>query len=113
MRVELLLLFLVVEVGIYLMRLLPLLPWSLRREAGASSGRRRAGRSAAPRGAVRRRGAAGGVGPPEGSGPGNGAELARNAGALVPTFVVAHRFGNLGLTVLVGVLAHGLVSLVT
>ena len=113
MRVELLLLFLVVEVGIYLMRLLPLLPWSLRREAGGAPGAEEPG----------------GLLPlvgssvvaallvtsvlPEASGPGYGVELTRNTVALVPTFVVAHRFGNLGLTGLLGVLAYGLVSWVT
>ncbi len=109
MRVELLALFLLVGAGIYLMRLLPLL-FALRRGAEAET-----------------RGASGGVLPlvgpsvvaallvtavlPEDSGTGYGAELVRNLIALIPTLVVAVRSGNLGLTVLVGILAYGLVSL--
>lgn len=110
MRVELLLLFLVVGVGNYLMRLLPLL-WALRwgeaETRGATSG------------------GLGGllpfVGPsvvvallvnsvlPEAS---DGAGLVRVGIALLPTLVVAVRSGNLGLTVLVGVMAYWLISLV-
>ena len=110
MRVELLLLFLVVGVGNYLMRFLPLL-WALR------------GGEAETRGAAS--GGLGGllpfVGPsvvvallvtsvlPE---AGDGAGLIRVGIALLPTLVVATRSGNLGLTVLVGVLAYWLTSLV-
>ena len=110
MRAEFLLLFLVVGMGNYLMRFLPLL-WALRRE------------EAEPRDAAS--GRLGGllplVGPsvvvallvtsvlPEAR---NGAEMLRTAAALLPTLVVAVRSGNLGLTVLVGVSAYWLVSLV-
>jgi branched-subunit amino acid transport protein len=109
-RVELLLLFLVVGVGNYLMRFLPLL-WALRWEEAET------------------RGAAGGglggllpfVGPsivvallvtsllPEAL---DGAELVRAGIALLPTLVVAVRYDNLGLTVLIGVTAYWLISLV-
>ena len=109
MRVELLALFVVVGVGIFLMRLLPLL-WALRR--GSEAGDAGAG---GPGGLLTL------VGPsvvaallvtsvlPEASG--SGAELARSAVALALTLLVAVRSGNLGLTVLVGVLAYALVSL--
>jgi len=110
MRVELLLLFMVVGVGNYLMRFLPLL-WALRW------------------GEAETRGAAGGgpggllpfVGPsvvvallvtsllPEAL---EGAGSFRAGIALLPTFVVAVRYGNLGLTVLVGVTTYWLISLV-
>ena len=110
MRVELLLLFLVIGVGNYLMRFLPLL-WALRwREAET-------------------RGTAGGglggllpfVGPsvvvallvtsllPEAS---DWAGLVRAGIALLPTLVAAVRYDNLGLTVLVGVTAYWLISLI-
>lgn len=110
MRAELLLLFLVVGVGNYLMRFLPLL-WALRwGEAGT-------------------RGVAnGGMGrllPFVGSSvvvallvtsilpeAGDGAGLVRAGITLLPTLVVAVRYGNLGLTVLVGVTVYWLVSLV-
>lgn len=114
MRAELLLLFLVVGMGNYLMRFLPLL-WALRwgeaETRGAASGA-----------------ASGGLGgllpfvgpsvvvallvtslPPEVS---DGAGLVRVGVALVPTLVVAVRSGNLGLTVLVGVTAYWLISLI-
>jgi branched-subunit amino acid transport protein len=110
MRVELLLLFMVVGVGNYLMRFLPLL-WALRW------------------GEAETRGAAGGglnallpfVGPcvvvallvtsllSEAL---DGAGLVRAGIALVPTLVLAVRYDNLGLTVLVGVTAYWLISLV-
>ena len=106
----LLLLLLVVGAGNYLMRFLPLLV-ALRR-----------GRTAQGEPAT------GGllplVGPavvvallvasllPEGSAASGGTQLVRNALALVPTLLVALRFGNLGLTVLTGVLAYALVALV-
>lgn len=110
MRVELLLLFLVVGLGNYLMRSLPLL-WALRWEE------------------VETRGAAGGglggllpfVGPSVVvallltsllSGAPGGAEMLRAGIALSPTLVVAVRYGNLGLTVLVGVMAYWMISLV-
>ena len=102
----LLLLFLVVGVGNYLMRFLPLLI-ALRHREGADQGI-----------------AAGGLLPLVGPAvvvallvssllPGDSAaELVRNAAALVPTLLVALRFGNLGLTVLTGVFAYALVALV-
>jgi branched-subunit amino acid transport protein len=109
-RAELLLLFLVVGVGNYLMRFLPLL-WALRRGEAETS-------DAAS-------GGLGGllplVGPsivvallvtsllPEVS---DGVGLVRVGIALSPTLVVAVRSGNLGLTVLVGVTAYWLISLV-
>jgi branched-subunit amino acid transport protein len=109
-RAELLLLFLVVGVGNYLMRFLPLL-WALQRgEAEA--------RDAASGGLS---GLLPFVGPsvvvallvtsllPEAL---DGAGLFRTGIALLPTLVVATRSGNLGLTVLVGVLAYWLTSLV-
>jgi branched-subunit amino acid transport protein len=110
MRVEFLLLFLVVGLGNYLMRFLPLL-WALR------------WRQAETRGVAS--GGLGGllpfVGPsvvvallitsllPEAL---DGAGAVRAGIALLPTLVVAVRHGNLGLTVLVGVTAYWLVSLV-
>jgi branched-subunit amino acid transport protein len=110
MRVELLLLFLVVGLGNYLMRFLPLL-WALRW------------------GQAETRGVASGglggllpfVGPsvvvallitsllPEAL---DRAGAVRAGIALLPTLVVAVRHGNLGLTVLVGVTAYWLISLV-
>ena len=110
MRVELLLLFLVVGLGNYLMRFLPLL-WALRW------------------GEAETRGVAGGglggllpfVGPsvvvallvtsllPEAL---DGRGAVRAGIALLPTLVVAMRLGNLGITVLVGVVAYWLSSLI-
>ena len=111
MRVELLLLFMVVGVGNYLMRFLPLL-WALRwgeaETRGAAGGRRLDGLLPF-------------VGPsvvvallltsllPEAL---DGAGLVRAGIALLPTLVVAVRYDNLGLTVLVGVTAYWLISLV-
>ncbi len=107
MRAEFLLLFLVVGAGNYLMRFVPLL-WALRR--------------AEPSDAV-------GwwivrllpfVGPSVVvallvtsilSETHSGTELIRVGAALLPTLVAAVRTGNLGLTVLVGVSAYWLVSL--
>jgi branched-subunit amino acid transport protein len=108
--VLLLLLFAVVGLGNYLMRFLPLLFALQRRERTereASSG------DLLPL-----------VGPavvaallvtsllPESSAPGYGVELTRNLAALVPTLFVALKFGNLGLTVLTGVFAYALASVV-
>lgn len=110
MRAELLLLFLVVGTGNYLMRFLPLL-WALRRGEAET-------RDAASGGLGRLLPF---VGPsvvvallatsllPE---AGDGAGLIRVGVALLPTLVVAVRSGNLGLTVLVGVMAYWLISLV-
>ncbi|QIN77990.1 hypothetical protein GBA65_05055 [Rubrobacter marinus] len=107
----LLLLFLVVGAGNYLMRFLPLLIALRRRE--------RPGQETATTGGLLPL-----VGPavvvallitsllPGDFAPGYGAELARGAVALVPTVLVALRFGNLGLTVLTGVFAYALVALV-
>ena len=106
----LIVLFLVVGVGNYLMRFLPLLIALRRRE--------RTGQEAATGGLLPL------VGPavvvallvtsllPGDSAPGSGADLVRSAAALLPTLFVALRFGNLGLTVLTGVFAYALVALV-
>lgn len=106
----LLLLFLVVGVGNYLMRFLPLLIAVRRRERTAQK---------APTGGLLPL-----VGPAVvvallvtsllSGDPAVGfdAQLLRNAAALVPTLVVALRFGNLGLTVLTGVFSYALVALV-
>ena len=111
MRPELLLLFLVVGAGNYLMRFLPLL-WALRR------GTAREGSETSRSGPLD--GLLPFVGPsvvvallvilvlPEARG---GTEVLRTGIALLPTLLVATRSGNLGLTVLVGVLAYWLVSL--
>lgn len=116
MRAEFLLLFLVVGAGNYLMRCLPLL-WALRRDG---VGREEPGMDT------------GGspvrllplVGPavvaallvtsvlPQPSESAFWEELARSGATLAPTLVVAVRSSNLGLTVLVGVVAYWLVSLV-
>jgi branched-subunit amino acid transport protein len=111
MRPELLLLFLVVGVGNYLMRFLPLL-WAFRRgttgEGSETSGNELLG------------GLLPFVGPsvvaallvtsvlPEAQ---VGTAILRTGLALLPTLLIAVRSGNLGLTVLVGVLAYWLVSL--
>ena len=106
----LLLLFLVVGVGNYLMRFLPLLV-ALRQRA-------RTGQEPATGGLLPF------VGPAVVVAllvtsllPGDPAtrydlDLVRNGLALVPTLIVALRFGNLGLTVLTGVFAYALVTLV-
>ena len=114
MRTELLLLFLVVGAGNYLMRFLPLF-WALR--SGSSTGE---GSETAGDGRLNR--LLPFVGPsvvaallvtsilPETR---DGTELLRPGLALLPTLFIAVRSGNLGLTVLVGVLAYWLVSLPT
>lgn len=111
-RIELLLLFLVVGAGNYLMRFLPLL-WALRRGTTTGEGSETA-RSGLLDGLLPF------VGPsvvvallvvsvlPEAR---DGAETLRIGLALLPTLVVAVRSGNLGLTVLVGVSVYWLVSL--
>ena len=100
MRVEVLLLFLVVGAGNYLMRFLPLF-WALRRgEARSDDAPGRGLSDLLPF-----------VGPSVVE-AGYGAESARTGLALLPTLVIAVRSGNLGLTVLVGVVAYWLVSLV-
>ena len=108
MRAELLLLFLVVGVGNYLMRFLPLL-WTLRRgEAGPEDDA-----SGSPAGLLPL------VGPSVVVAllvtsilreAGFGVGLKQTGTALLPTLVAA-RSGNLGLTVLVGVAAYWLISL--
>jgi branched-subunit amino acid transport protein len=113
MRTEILLLFLSVGAGNYLMRYLPLL-LALRRET-TGEGSETSGNglldTLLPF-----------VGPsvvaallvasilPEAW---HGTGLLRTGLALLPTFFIAVRSGNLGLTVLVGVLAYWLVSLLT
>ena len=113
MRAEFLLLFLVVGAGIYFMRSLPLL-WALRRGATGGEESRTAESSTL-----------GGLLPFVGPSvvvallvtsvlaeAGTGTGLIRTGVALLPTLVAAVRTRNLGLTVLVGVLAYWLVSLV-
>jgi len=112
-RLDLLLLFLLAGAGNYLMRSVPLL-LALRRTTSEEPETAASGTS----GVVLPL-----VGPsvvaallvtsvlPEASG--SAAELARYAVALLLTLVVALRYGNLGLTVLAGVLAYGLISQVT
>jgi branched-subunit amino acid transport protein len=111
MQAELLLLFLVVGVGNYLMRFLPLF-WALRR--GTTGEGSETSRSGLLDGLLPF------VGPsvvvallvasllPEAR---DGTEVLRTGLALLPTLLVAVRSGNLALTVLVGVLAYWLVSL--
>ena len=108
MRVEALLLFLVVGAGNYLMRFLPLF-WALRRGEARSDDAPGRGLS--------------GLLPFVGSSVVVAllvtsilpetfeAGSARTGLALLPTLVIAVRSGNLGLTVLVGVAAYWLVSL--
>jgi branched-subunit amino acid transport protein len=112
-RVEFLLLFLVAGAGNYLMRFLPLL-WALRRGATGGEESRTAGSSTL-----------GGLLPFVGPSvvvallvtsvlaeASSGAELIRTGVALLPTLAAAVQTRNLGLTVLVGVLAYWLVSMV-
>jgi branched-subunit amino acid transport protein len=111
MRAELLLLFLAVGAGHYLMRFLPLL-WALRREM--------TGEGSETSGSGLLDGLLPFVGPsvvavllvtsvlPEAR---DGMEVLRTGLALLPTLLSAVRSGNLGLTVLVGILAYWLVSL--
>lgn len=113
MRLDLFLLFLLVGAGNYLMRAVPLL-LALRRTKPEEQDTVESGTSGVllPL-----------VGPsvvmallvtsvlPEASG--FGAESVRYAVALLLTLVVAVKYGNLGLTVLAGVLAYGLISLLT
>lgn len=113
MRLDLLLLFLLAGAGNYLMRSVPLL-LALRRTTSEEPGTATSGTSGVLLSLV---------GPsvvaallvtsvlPEASG--SGAELARYAVALLITLIIAIRYGNLGLTVLTGVLAYGLISLLT
>jgi branched-subunit amino acid transport protein len=114
-RIEFLLLFLVVGVGNYLMRCLPFL-WALWR-GGTSREEPDATAESLPRLLPL-------VGPsvvaallvtsvlPQPSGDAFWEELARGGAALAPTLLIAVRTTNLGLTVLVGVTAYWLVSLV-
>ena len=110
MRPEFLLLFLLVGTGNYLMRFLPLL-WTLRRRDAESVDEV----NGEPGGLLSL------VGPSVVaallvtsvlSGAGNGAGLVRTGITLLLTVIVAVRSGNLGLTVLVGVAAYWMVSLV-
>jgi len=115
-RPELLALFVVVGLGNYLMRSLPLLLALRRAGHGGEPTDDAAGgkRGTAPLALV---------GPcvvvallvttvlPAAGEPGFGVQLARNLAALLPTAVVAARTRNLGLTVLVGVLAYWAFSL--
>ncbi len=114
MRPELLLLFLIVGAGNYLMRFLPLL-WMLRRRETESGGGAGAGARVETAGGLLTF-----VGPSIVaallitsvlSGIDNGTGLVRAGIALLPTVIVAVRSGNLGLTVLVGVAAYWLTSL--
>lgn len=113
MRTEFVLLFLIVGIGNYLMRSLPLL-WALR-GAETEPGEPKDAASTKMGGLLPF------VGPsvvvallvtsmlPE---VGDTAGVIRTAAALLPTLAVAMRSGNLRLTVLVGVSAFWLVSLV-
>ena len=116
MRIEFLLLFLFVGAGNYLMRCLPLL-WALRRGEASREEPDIAAAGSLPRLLPL-------VGPsvvaallvtsvlPQPSGYAFWEELVRGGAALAPTLLVAVRTTNLGLTVLVGVTAYWLVSLV-
>lgn len=114
MRPEFLMLFLIVGAGNYLMRFLPLL-WMLRRRGTESGGGLRVGAGAETAGGLLTF-----VGPSIVAALlvtsvlaeiDNGTGLVRAGIALSPTVIVAVRFGNLGLTVLVGVAAYWLASL--
>ena len=114
MRPEFLILSLLVGLGTYLTRLLPLLVALRRGTSETESGEAVGGWFA---GALRY------VGPsiivgllvtsvlPQ-PGEGDATELLKTGAALVPTVYVAVRFENLGLTVLVGVLSYWLSSMV-
>ncbi len=116
MRPEFLILSLLVGLGTYLTRLLPLLV-ALRRETPEAEGESGEPAGGWLAGALRY------VGPsiivgllvtsvlPQ-PGVGYAAELLKTGAALVPTVCVAVRFKNLGLTVLVGVLSYWLASMV-
>lgn len=111
MRPELLALFLVVGLGNYLMRSLPLL-LALRRSDPGEEARNASATKRRPDPLAL-------VGPcvvvallvttvlPAVGEPGFAAGLARNLAALLPTAFVAARTRNLGLTVLVGVVSYG------
>jgi branched-subunit amino acid transport protein len=113
-RPEFLVLFLLVGLGTYLTRLLPLLV-ALRRETSEAEGGSEEPTGGWFTGALRYVGPSIIVGllvtsvlpqPGEAFGPG----LLKTGVALVPTVFVALRFRDLGLTVLVGVLFYWLVS---
>ena len=106
----LLLIFLAVGVGNYLMRFLPLL-FALRHREGTAQDAPTKGLLplVAPAVVVALLVTSLLPGDPA---AGSDAELVRNAVALVPTLLVAIKFGNLGLTVLTGILAYALISLV-
>jgi branched-subunit amino acid transport protein len=109
-------LFLVVGLGVYLMRFLPLLAALRRRESPAPGGE---DRSEGRRETVLRLAGTSIIAallvtsllpqPPEDGYP---AHLALNLGALAPAVFVAARTGNLGLTVLAGVLSYWAISVV-
>ena len=110
---EFLVLFLLVGLGTYLTRWLPLLVALRRETSGAEEGPE--GRSGWFADALRYVGPSIVVGllvtsvlpqPGEGFGP----DLLKTGAALVPTVFVTLQFRNLGLTVLVGVLFYWLVS---
>jgi branched-subunit amino acid transport protein len=103
------LLFLLVGAGNYLMRFLPLL-WTLRRR-DAGSGDEVTGKLGGLLSLVGPSVVAALLVTSVFAEAGNAAGLVRTGIALSPTVIVAVRFGNLGLTVLVGVVAYWLASL--
>lgn len=117
MRTELLLLFLLVGAGNYLMRALPLL-WALRRKTAPDGDER-------PDRGTRLSRLLPFVGPsvvaallvtsvlPPTGAPDYARELLKTGLALIPTLIVAVRYGNLGLTVLVGAVSYGAISALT